>query len=281
MINYNLMKKCKKCGSLKLFNDFPNNKNLKDGKMNSCKICFYSKSKEKRQKDKEIKIINGEIKTKICNICFNVKRINKFNKSKKTNDGYLDGCTSCKKKLKNIKNFNNEVLYKNCSNCKKTKIIKDFYQNKKSKDGYFNSCKECDKNKSLDYHHNFLKLNTKKKRKYDSYEYKILIKLKKRLRSSICNILKRKGYSKKNSTLNILGCNIEFFKKYLESKFELWMNWDNHGLYNGELNYGWDIDHIIPASSAKNEDDLIRLNHYNNLQPLCSKINRDIKKDLI
>ena len=57
------------------------------------------------------------------------------------------------------------------------------------------------------------------------------------------------------------------------------MTWDNKGMYNGELNYGWDIDHIIPISSAKTEDDLYILNHYTNLQPLCSKVNRDIKKD--
>lgn len=57
------------------------------------------------------------------------------------------------------------------------------------------------------------------------------------------------------------------------------MTWDNHGLYNGELNFGWDIDHIIPISSAKTEDEVINLNHYTNLQPLCGKINRDIKKD--
>lgn len=56
------------------------------------------------------------------------------------------------------------------------------------------------------------------------------------------------------------------------------MTWENYGKYNGELEYGWDIDHIIPLSSAKNEDDLLRLNHYTNLQPLCSKVNRDIKR---
>ena len=59
------------------------------------------------------------------------------------------------------------------------------------------------------------------------------------------------------------------------------MIWENKGLYNGEFNFGWDIDHIIPLSSAKTEKDIIRLNHYTNLQPLCSKINRDIKKDHI
>ena len=44
--------------------------------------------------------------------------------------------------------------------------------------------------------------------------------------------------------------------------------WENYGLYNGELNYGWDIDHIIPISTAKTEEEIIKLNHYTNLQPL-------------
>ena len=73
---------------------------------------------------------------------------------------------------------------------------------------------------------------------------------------------------------------LKISKLYLENKFEPWMNWDNRGLYNGEFNYGWDIDHIIPISSAESEEDLIHLNHYTNLQPLCSKVNRDIKRNL-
>mgnify|MGYP000907082163 FL=1 len=75
------------------------------------------------------------------------------------------------------------------------------------------------------------------------------------------------------------GCTFEEFKLYMESKFEPWMNWDNHGLYNGELNYGWDIDHIIPISSATSQQEILKLNHYTNLQPLCSYTNRYIKKD--
>ena len=107
----------------------------------------------------------------------------------------------------------------------------------------------------------------------------ILYKLSYNIRSLISISFKLNNYSKKSKTNNILGCSFEEFKKYLESKFEPWMNWDNKGLYNGELNYGWDIDHIIPSSSAKNEEELIKLNHYTNLQPLCSKINRDIKRN--
>jgi hypothetical protein len=81
--------------------------------------------------------------------------------------------------------------------------------------------------------------------------------------------------------LNNLGCSLEELKVYIESKFEPWMSWCNYGKYNGGLNYGWDIDHIIPISSAKTEEEFHELCHYKNLQPLCSRINRDIKKDKI
>lgn len=57
------------------------------------------------------------------------------------------------------------------------------------------------------------------------------------------------------------------------------MSWDNYGKYNGEFNFGWDFDHIIPVSSAKTIEEVYKLNHYTNFQPLCSKINRDIKRD--
>ena len=82
-----------------------------------------------------------------------------------------------------------------------------------------------------------------------------------------------------NKTIEILGCSYEDFRIYIESKFECWMTWENHGIYNGELNYGWDIDHIIPLSSVETEEDIIRLNHYTNLQPLCSYTNRYIKRN--
>lgn len=90
---------------------------------------------------------------------------------------------------------------------------------------------------------------------------------------------KKNGYTKKSKTYQILGCTSEEFKLHLEKQFESWMNWENYGLYNGELNYGWDIDHIVPRSFIKTEEDIAKLNHYSNLQPLCSKINRDIKKN--
>ena len=98
-------------------------------------------------------------------------------------------------------------------------------------------------------------------------------------RTLIGNSFNRNCYKKNSKTEQIIGCTFEKFKIHLESKFEPWMTWKNRGRYNGELNYGWDIDHIIPTCSAKNEEDITRLNHFTNLQPLCGYINRNIKKD--
>ena len=92
---------------------------------------------------------------------------------------------------------------------------------------------------------------------------------------------KRNGYTKKSKSIDIIGCSFEEFQEHLESKFESWMTWENKGIYNGELNYGWDIDHIIPLSSAKTEEDVIKLNHYTNLQPLCGYTNRYLKRGLV
>ena len=106
-----------------------------------------------------------------------------------------------------------------------------------------------------------------------------LFKLKCIISNSIRTSLKDKGFKKTSRTHEILGCSFEFFKQYIEKQFEPWMNWNNHVLYNGELNYGWDLDHIIPISIAYNEEEIYKLNNYSNFQPLCSKVNRDIKKN--
>ena len=59
---------------------------------------------------------------------------------------------------------------------------------------------------------------------------------KKEIQLLIRDAFRRKDLSKDNQrTTNILGCSVEEFKLYLESKFESWMTWDNKGLYNGEI----------------------------------------------
>lgn len=93
-----------------------------------------------------------------------------------------------------------------------------------------------------------------------------------------------KGFQKTNKTELILGCSFNEFKVHIESLWEDWMNWDNYGNPKDgilELDKSWDIDHIIPLSTAKTEEDVVRLNHYTNQRPLCSYTNRYIKRNSI
>lgn len=73
---------------------------------------------------------------------------------------------------------------------------------------------------------------------------------------------------------SIIGCEWNELKSYIEAKFSKDMTWENYG------QFGWHLDHIIPLASAKTEDDLYKLNHYTNLQPLWWRDNL-LKSDKI
>jgi hypothetical protein len=88
------------------------------------------------------------------------------------------------------------------------------------------------------------------------------------MRSRLRSFLKTRNITKKNKTFDIVGCSPEFLKEHLESQFVEGMAWDNRK--------EWHIDHIIPLSSAKTEEDIYKLCHYTNLQPLWAEDN--IKK---
>lgn len=138
---------------------------------------------------------------------------------------------------------------------------------------YVNEWKKNNKEHVKEYSKNYFN----NRRKND-----VLFSLAHRISNLIRISIKRNGYTKTSKTTTILGTDYETFKKHLESLWEPWMSWDNYGLYKKDtFNYGWDIDHIIPTSSAITEEDVYKLNHYTNLKPLCSKVNRDIKKDMI
>ena len=132
-----------------------------------------------------------------------------------------------------------------------------------------------------EYRKNYKQNNKEKRNEYEKRKKATdpKYKLGCDIRRTIIDSFKQNFFNKISKTYEILGCTLDEFKLHLENKFEPWMNWDNRGLYNGEFNYGWDIDHIIPVDTAETIEDLIRLNHYTNLQPLCSKVNRDIKRN--
>jgi len=88
-----------------------------------------------------------------------------------------------------------------------------------------------------------------------------LYKLSRGIRALILISFRNQFTTKSKKTLEILDCSFEEFKLHLESQFDDKMNWENQGTY-------WHMDHIIPISSAETEEDVYRLNHYTNFQPL-------------
>ena len=74
----------------------------------------------------------------------------------------------------------------------------------------------------------------------------------------------------KQEVTDLLGCSLEEYKEYLESKFQQGMTWDNHTVD------GWHIDHILPlneSGTTLTEEEKIKRLHYTNTQPLWAKDN--------
>jgi hypothetical protein len=115
-------------------------------------------------------------------------------------------------------------------------------------------------------HENLNSINIYKKKK-ERIKNNPIFRFKSNIRCLIKNSFSCINHKKSSKTSNILGCSIEDFKVYMESLFQKEMSWENHGTN------GWHIDHIIPISSATTEEDVIRLNHYTNLQPLWAAEN--------
>lgn len=203
---------------------------------------------------------------KICIVCEKEKELNEFDKKEKSLDGHRNQCKKCLyvKRNERFQLLSDEE--KEQIRIRKNELKRKYWKNN-IEDPEF-------------------KLRQKKRRREKHLKrmeeplYKLKVSFSRRLNKLLkrveCDRSTNKPYY-----LDKLGCSFEEFKIYLESKFEDWMTWENYGKYNGQLNYGWDIDHIIPLSKAITENEIYNLSHYMNLQPLCSRTNRDIKKDKI
>jgi hypothetical protein len=199
---------------------------------------------------------------KTCTKCKIDKEFTEFGKVKAIKSGYRSECKMCVKEyrlkhLEHIVEYRKKYNLNNKENRKFYKLKNKDKLNKQNKQYRLNNKEKIEKwrqNNRIKINNNANEYN-KNRKLIDSF-----FKLKMNIRSLICTGIRRQGYKKTSKTFEILGCSYDELKKHLEKQFTEGMTWDNYGK--------WHIDHIYPISKAIDEQHLIKLNHYTNLQPL-------------
>ena len=148
--------------------------------------------------------------------------------------------------------------FKNCEFC-----------NNPIKPCWYNTrwCDNCKKRGKSEYQKKYVDLNRISIYKSHSILHKKYMKnnplyvLRRRCRSRLWDFITNKS----KSTPEYIGCSLLELKRFLQNQFKKGMNWENIG--------DWHIDHKIPLCSAKTEQEILKLCHYSNLQPLWKSEN--------
>jgi hypothetical protein len=194
-----------------------------------------------------------------CVKCENNKCIDKF---RKYNDiSYSNTCKKClnvmdKMRKTNLRKKKSENCLAQCEKCNEEKALKDFSKLKK-----FYKKKIC-----LQCYPTFLKEQKTewcKNERNTNMNYRI----KKSLAARLRNVL-----SKTDTTMNYIGCNIQYFREWIEYNFTEEMTWDNYGSF-------WSIDHIIPVCKFDLivEDEKLKCWNWSNMMPVTIKYNSSKK----
>lgn len=187
----------------------------------------------------------------------------------------------------------NQSGYNVCFDCKETKPISHFGKNKRNKNGIQRGCKSCKSKRDKDYRNDprfrdrilkskmdaYLTIRTSQEKwkeylerqreirdygkEYQQVQNDPVRKSKDAIRKLLLSSFKVRNIKKSKLCMRseeILGCSFEFFKKHIETQFQQGMSWNNHG--------DWHLDHKVPLYVAKTIEELIKLNHWTNFQPL-------------
>jgi len=197
---------------------------------------------------------------KICNKCKISYSLNNYrrydqNKFGNTCKGCLNEMDKTRKKIARENRANNTLV--KCEKCNEEKTLKNFTKLKK----YYKK-KIC-----LSCYPLFLreqKTEWCKNEHNTNMNYRIKKSLAARLRTVL---------DKQTSTMNYIGCNIQYLREWFEYNFTSEMNWDNYASF-------WSIDHIIPVCNfdLTLEDEKLKCWNWSNLMPVTIKYNSSKKK---
>ena len=208
--------------------------------------------------------MSNKIVERKCDKCQIITTIEKFRKYTDSENSFSKTCKKCLNELdklrkKNLRQKRLETFMIKCEKCGEEKILKEFSKLKK-----FYKKKIC-----ISCYPKFL---TEQKNEWCKNERKSNINY--RLKKSIAARLRSVINTKNDTTMNYIGCNIQYLREWFEYNFTNEMNWDNYGSY-------WSIDHTIPVCKFDLTDEKENLICWNwtNLMPVTIKYNSS-KKDI-
>ena len=204
--------------------------------------------------------------TKRCNVCNEDKSKDDFyayTRSKTQKIKYFSKCKKCynirKREIKGNPVVRIISDTKRCYVCNEYKSKDDFStftRSRTQKIEYESKCKKCS-------------IRIKKEKRMVNPVLRIIDNQKKRIRM----ICKEKGLKKTINFDKIFGIDQDGFRIHMESKFYGGITWENY------INKIWQVDHIIGLKNIQTFEDLIRLCHYTNTQPLLIEDHKNKSKD--
>jgi len=202
---------------------------------------------------------------KVCKVCCIEKISGDYHNHPNTKDGFISTCKECvKDKQRKHYQLNKDDISKQKHKyyVENSEIIKNrlkVYRDNNKLKGKIRVDRFNENNP--DYMTNYQREYVKSNRNNNP-----LYKLKHNIRVRVKLFFNSKNITKQNRTFDIVGCSPEFLKEYIEKQFTKGMSWE---LFGQHIH----IDHIIPLSSANTKEDVYKLCHYTNLQPLWAEDN--------
>lgn len=211
---------------------------------------------------------------KRCADCHEIKEAQDFHSCKSRADGLSHYCKDCKRvraRAYYLANHEREKermrLYRLANPEKVSEVKKRCYEAKKPE--YLAACRRRYDEKRgviLEYSARYRQSNKEnisaRNTQYVRERMKVdpAFKLSYAIRCRVGQAFRTKSIPKRGKTPSMLGCGWEELKVHIESQFQPGMTWENRG--------EWHVDHKIPLSLAATAEDMERLCHYTNLQPL-------------
>ena len=192
-----------------------------------------------------------------CKINYPIDNYRKYDEDK-----FAKTCKKClneldKTRKKNLRQKKAENTIVKCEKCQEEKALKCFAKLKK----FYKKkiCVSC-----------YPKFLTEQKTEWCKNEHNTNMnyRIKKSLAARLRTVL-----VKNDSTMNYIGCNIQYLREWFEFTFTSEMNWDNYGSF-------WSIDHIVPVCkfNLTVEDEKFKCCNWSNLMPVTVKYNSSKKE---